>query len=125
MEGAYTVADSHEWEELCKQLLALRYGDELQLINASRTGDLGLEAFARDSGLGFQCYDLSSPFQPRSGTRSTAQRPLISRSWRGMRRSSPHFSGRPSSGATFDYRDSIRPLDHCGAKRDEFQQRRF
>ena len=38
------------------QLLAIRYGDELQLIDASRVGDLGLEAFTRDTGLGFQCY---------------------------------------------------------------------
>jgi len=56
VNGARTVADSHEWENKCKQLLSIRYRDELQLIDASRGGDLGLDAFTRDTGLGFQCY---------------------------------------------------------------------
>jgi hypothetical protein len=63
VDGARSVGDSHEWEEKCKRLLAIRYGDELQLIDASRLGDLGLEAFARTSGLAFQCY---APLEPLS-----------------------------------------------------------
>jgi hypothetical protein len=63
METARSVSDSHEWEETCMQLLAIRYGDELQLIDPSRAGDLGLEAFTRDTGRGFQCY---SPLEPLS-----------------------------------------------------------
>ncbi|MDP9231249.1 MAG: hypothetical protein M3O73_00605 [Actinomycetota bacterium] len=44
------------------QLLAIRYGDELQLME-TRSGDLGLEAFTRDTGLGFQCH---APLEPLS-----------------------------------------------------------
>lgn len=62
-----SVSDSHDWEARCKQLLAIRHGDELQLLDASRKGDLGLEAFTRDSHLGFQCY---APLE----TLSTTQR---------------------------------------------------
>lgn len=62
MDGARSVSDSHEWEQKCMQLLAIRYGDELQLIE-SRSGDFGLEAFTRDTGLGFQCY---APLEPLS-----------------------------------------------------------
>lgn len=63
MDGAGSVSDSHEWERKCMQLVAIRHGDELQLIDASRVGDLGLEAFTRDTGLGFQCY---APLEPLS-----------------------------------------------------------
>lgn len=63
VDGAHNVSDSHEWEETCKQLLAIKYGAELQLIDAARKGDLGLEAFARDARLGFQCY---APLEPLS-----------------------------------------------------------
>jgi hypothetical protein len=61
MAGSRSVADSHAWEQKCKQLLAIRYRDELQLIDASRAGDLGLEAFTRDSACGFQCYAALEP----------------------------------------------------------------
>jgi hypothetical protein len=63
LDGAFSVGDSHEWEEKCKQLLAIHYGDDLQLIDASRSGDLGLEAFTQQSCRGFQCY---APLEPLS-----------------------------------------------------------
>lgn len=44
-------------------LLTICYGEGLQLIDASRVGDLGLEAFARDTGCAFQCY---APLEPLS-----------------------------------------------------------
>src|SRR5437667_369278 len=63
MEESHSVADSHAWEQKCKQLLAIRYRDELQLIDASRAGDLGLEAFTRDSACAFQCYAALEPLR--------------------------------------------------------------
>jgi len=63
MDGVRLVSDRHEWEQTCMQLLAIRYKDELQLLDASRAGDLGLEAFTRDTGRGFQCY---APLEPLS-----------------------------------------------------------
>jgi hypothetical protein len=124
VDGAHTVADSHEWEQLCKQLLALRYGAEVQLIDATRDGDLGLEAFTRSSALGFQCY---APLEPLSAkdryekhrdkltsdlAKLEANQAKLAVLFGTMRLRQyilmvPHFD--------------TRLLEHCGTKRNEFR----
>ena len=124
MDGAYTVADSHEWEDLCKQLLALRYEDDLQLIDAARDGDLGLEAFTRSSALGFQCY---APLEPLSAKeRYEKHRNKLTGDLAKLEINEAKLAVLFGTMRMRQYifmvpQFDTRLLEHCGAKRDEFR----
>ena len=126
MDGAYSVADSHEWEQKCKQLLAIRYQDELQLIDASRTGDLGLEAFTRESGLGFQCY---APLEPLSAKeRYEKHRDKLTADLGKLEKNEARLLLILGTTKLKRYvfmvpRFDPPLLDHCGAKCDQLKQR--
>lgn len=61
-----TINDGAEWETYCIQLLWRRHKDDLQPVPAERTGDLGLEAFTRSGGIGYQCYFPIEPLAAKA-----------------------------------------------------------
>lgn len=60
MIGDFWKGDGQEWEDYIVELLAIKYGEKLQLIPATNKGDYGLDAFTMD-GNAFQCYAAKEP----------------------------------------------------------------
>jgi hypothetical protein len=48
--------DGGEWQEHCRHLLAMKYGENVQFVPDRDRGDGGLEAYRLDAGVVYQCY---------------------------------------------------------------------
>jgi hypothetical protein len=125
MDGAATVADSHDWERDCKQLLSLRYQGALQLIDATRDGDLGLEAFTRLSGHAFQSY---APIEPLSAkARYEKHRDKLTTDLMKLAENEVRLAKILGATKICSYylmvpQFDTRLLDHCAKKRDELRR---
>lgn len=60
--------DGGEWQTHCRQLLAMRYGEDIQFVPDRDQGDGGLEAYRLDDGIAYQCYAAQDAFDVASLT---------------------------------------------------------
>lgn len=54
--------DGKEWEAHCRELLAIRFGHDIQFVPDRVHGDGGMEAFRLDEGVVYQCYAAKDAF---------------------------------------------------------------
>lgn len=54
--------DGNEWQAHCCELLAMRYGEDVQFVPDRKDGDGGMEAFRLDDGIVYQCYAPEAAF---------------------------------------------------------------
>jgi hypothetical protein len=57
-----------EWQAHCRELLAMKYGEDVQFVPDRDRGDDGLEAYRLDDGVAYQCYAAQDAYNVRSLT---------------------------------------------------------